>query len=75
MTTNKKRDHAQGGEPEPGDSEQDEAGPVTPPDGEHARSSTDAPLGGSAVTEEQLTAHNEAEEDTLRAIDGDSASG
>ncbi|WP_269430926.1 hypothetical protein [Microbacterium mangrovi] len=39
------------------------------------RSSDRAPVGGSRTTEEQLVAENAAEEDTLRALDGDSASG
>ncbi|WP_460796439.1 hypothetical protein [Microbacterium sp. GXF0217] len=31
----------------------------------------DAPLGGDETTEEQLTADNAAEEDTLRSLDPD----
>lgn len=53
-----------------GEPEKDEAGRA-----KTRRSSKDAPMGGSTTTEEQLTADNEAEEDTLRAIDGDSPSG
>ncbi len=39
------------------------------------RSTKDAPVGGSRSTEEELSADNAAEEDTLRALDGESPSG
>lgn len=38
-------------------------------------SETDAPIGGSETTEEQLEADNPVEEDTIKALDGEAPSG
>ncbi len=46
----------------------------TPGNDEHPAEDDDAPLGGDRTTEEELTADNEVEEDTLRALDPDAPS-
>ncbi|WP_404431475.1 hypothetical protein LG299_14560 [Microbacterium lacus] len=40
---------------------------------DHPNEQPDAPTGGDELTEEQLQADNEAEEETLKTLDPDSA--
>jgi len=44
-----------------------------PRDTEDPHANSDAPTGGDEITEEQLDADNEVEEETLKTLDPDSA--
>lgn len=60
------REHAADDDPDADDDDPRDRDGSDPPQ-------RDAPLGGDETTEAQLTADNEAEEDTLRTLDPDDA--